>query len=256
MDEAAEREEQELIARREMAMREMAEAQEAQERQQRMDNGEDVEDEDEGARDLDDDVPEGSVSADDEDEDEDVGEHDGELDLDADVPSAEESEGELDEEDVTFEEEDSAIIASLLSANEAEMSGAAQEARDLDDDIPEAGSYQHTDTDFSSSSSEDERQSRGPPGSASARAAQWAMPHAAPRAEQFRARVRAGLDFAPLQRPQLLAPSGSGVMVTPEQQGRQSTSFLSADESSFLESSPAMARRAPRGQAPRRGRGR
>jgi hypothetical protein len=108
-----------------------------------------AEDGEEEERDLDDDVPEADE---DDDDDED----------DSDEDDEEESESE---QDVTFEE--SALEGSVgsdiqrrLDLEEAEMSGAAAEARDLDDDVPEAGSYEHTDSEIEDSSEEEEMEER------------------------------------------------------------------------------------------------
>jgi hypothetical protein len=94
-----------------------------------------------------------------------------ERDLDADVPEAEEEPDDSDEEvsgvDVTFNEE-SLMEGSVdgdgrdeLEMEEAELMGRLQDERDLglerdlDDSVPEAGSYQHTDTEVEDDSSDD-----------------------------------------------------------------------------------------------------
>lgn len=86
-----------------------------------------------------------------------------ERDLDDEIPEAEVTDG-----DVTFNE-DSMMEGSMLEQQEqeqyaeleeAELTGAARDEedlgieRDLDDDVPEAGSYQHTDTEEEDSSSD------------------------------------------------------------------------------------------------------
>ena len=93
-----------------------------------------------------------------------------ERDLDAEVPEAEDLGGESDEEapvaDVTFNDE-SFLEGSVdgdgqavLEMEDAELDGRLQDERDLgmegdlDDDVPEAGSYQHTDTEVEDESSE------------------------------------------------------------------------------------------------------
>jgi hypothetical protein len=146
MDEVAEREEQEILARREQQLLDYAAAQtEAQNRAQ-AEEGQDDEMMD-GARDLDDDVPEAedSVSeASEEDEDgSDVSEGEGETHIHG------------QEGDMTFNEDsfiEGSMVAGevehMLEMEEAEIAGVLQEERDLDDDIPEAGSYEHTDTDL------------------------------------------------------------------------------------------------------------
>jgi hypothetical protein len=63
---------------------------------------------------------------------------------------------------MTFNEdsfiEGSSVVAGevehMLAMEEAEMAGVLQDERDLDDDIPEAGSYEHTDTELDYSSDE------------------------------------------------------------------------------------------------------
>ena len=55
----------------------------------------------------------------------------------------------------------------MLEMEEAEMAGVLQDERDLDDDVPEAGSYEHTDSELEDSSDLDN--SALPPGLASAR---------------------------------------------------------------------------------------
>jgi len=161
-----------------------------------------------------------------------------ERDLDAEVPEAEElglasDEEEEDEEeeeataDVTFNEE-SLLEGSLdgegqavLEMEDAELDGRLQDERDLDmagdldDDVPEAGSYEHTDTEQEEDSSEDEATDN--------------------LRSQLQARVRA--DRAALR-----------------SDGRARRSLLSEDSeligsSSFMESSPAMGRRPGRGNA-------
>ncbi|KAJ9641952.1 hypothetical protein H2199_005167 [Coniosporium tulheliwenetii] len=135
MDEAAEREEQEAQARREMAMMELAEAEREEEERRRVAEGAEEED-------------------DDEDEDEDgEGEHEG---------ASFNEESFIEGSEVMAPEE----INEMLEMEEAEMSGILQEERelgfgerDLDDSIPEAGSYQHTDTELEEESSEEEMMS-------------------------------------------------------------------------------------------------
>lgn len=144
-----EREEQEILARREQVMLDLAAAQTEATNQETAAQAE--EDTMEGERDLDDDVPEAEAD---------------ESDI-----STSEDEASMAEEgdtsalglqaDVTFNE-DSFIEGSMMQAEvehmlereEAEMSGVLQDERDLDDDIPEAGSYEHTDTELDSSDEE------------------------------------------------------------------------------------------------------
>lgn len=150
MDEAAEAAEQETLARREQAMLDMAAA--AAEEQNRTAAAETQDEEMEGERDLDDDVPEAEAS-------------------DSDSSGSEEENSDIEEGDtsglqghpgeMTFNE-DSFIEGSMMHADvehmlemeEAEMAGVLQDERDLDEDIPEAGSYEHTDTELDDSSDE------------------------------------------------------------------------------------------------------
>jgi hypothetical protein len=99
------------------------------------------------------------------------GEEEEERDLDADVPEAEEArddDSDASGADVTFNEE-SLMEGSIdgdgremLAMEDAELAGRLQDERDLgverdlDDSIPEAGSYQHTDTELEDDSSEEE----------------------------------------------------------------------------------------------------
>jgi hypothetical protein len=139
MDEDQERAEQAEMARREAQMLEMAAAAEA-------DVAGNAEGEGEGEQ-----------------------EEEEERDLDADVPEAEEEADDSDEEgsgvDVTFNEE-SLLEGSIdgdgrdeLEMEDAELLGRLQDERDLglerdlDDSVPEAGSYQHTDTEAEDDSS-------------------------------------------------------------------------------------------------------
>ncbi|KAM0713886.1 hypothetical protein Q7P37_010848 [Cladosporium fusiforme] len=152
-EEEQERREQEEIERRERGMLDMQAQQQLAEAQQRgaeaMAEQEDPDAPEE--RDLDDDIPEAEITGDVTEED-----------LTGDVT-----------EDHTVEDtfnEDSMMEGSMLQQEqyaeleEAELTGVAQEEedlgieeeRDLDDDVPDAGSYQHTDTEEEDSSSEEE----------------------------------------------------------------------------------------------------
>jgi hypothetical protein len=132
MDELAEREEQEILARRDMQLQELANAQELEaQRQQQQEDGGDMDgaaDADgEGQRDLDDEVPEAEdITFNEESLVEGSQLVEDGLDMDADLDA------EMDME-------------RMLDMEEADMTGMLDE-RDLDDDVPEAGSYQHTDT--------------------------------------------------------------------------------------------------------------
>ena len=91
-----------------------------------------------------------------------------EHDLDEDIPSADEENGEDGEDDEWFDDGDGEGQDSMGEEEEEELSGLYAEddaddgmathggeegVADLDDDIPEAGSYQHTDTEIEDESS-------------------------------------------------------------------------------------------------------
>jgi len=157
MDELAEREEQEALAAREARMLELANAAEMEAERQRLA----AEGGDAAQIDLDDAIPEAPGAEDDgqEEEEED------------DEEEGDEVEGET--EDVTFNEESMlegsmlggsmvpADVEHMLEMEEAELLGAAQEERDLDEDVPEGGSYQHTDTELEDSSDVDAETEQG-----------------------------------------------------------------------------------------------
>lgn len=161
MDEAAEREEQEMLARREQVLLELASAQEEATAAAAVaaaatagsvgvgaEDGAEEEEEGVGERDLDDEVPEA--------------ESDGSEGSDSDGDEREDGDGD-GEGEMTFNGSsflEGSIVAAnaevdqMLEMEEAEMAGVLQDERDLDDDVPEAGSYQHTDTELEDSSSE------------------------------------------------------------------------------------------------------
>lgn len=150
MDEAAEREEQEALARREQVLLDLQAAQTEQANQEARDEGEDQEME--GERDLDEDVPEAEAN-------------ESEISASEDASEVEEGDTSAMEApgDLTFNEDsfiEGSMIAGeveqMLEREEAEMAGVLQDERDLDDDIPEAGSYEHTDTELDDSSDEGE----------------------------------------------------------------------------------------------------
>ncbi|KAI2485180.1 Apc15p domain containing protein [Pyrenophora tritici-repentis] len=136
-DEELEKEEQELMQRREQA-----------------------------EVDLDDDVPEAQSNSSESESESESGSSSGEEE--------EGSEEGREESTVPFNE-DSFIEGSMLEAEvshmlemeEAEMAGVLQDERDLDDDVPEAGSYEHTDSELEDSSDIDN--SVLPPGLSSVR---------------------------------------------------------------------------------------
>ena len=178
-EEKQEREEQEILARREQMMLDMQAQQEAEEARQRA-AAEDAMDEldGEGDRDLDDDVPEGSTMGMDADlsaeeegglTDDDAGASDEEATTEADMTF---NDGSLIEGSMLHpgmeDEENSAVQRELqeqeryAQIEEAELTGATQEEYELgmegnlDDSVPEAGSYQHTDTELEDDDSDDD----------------------------------------------------------------------------------------------------
>lgn len=155
------------MARREQVMMDLAAAQQDAANAEEQRNREEMEEsgEMEEERDLDDDVPEAEASA-------------SELSA-SDVSSDEEgsvsdTEDGAQQESIPFNEDSfiegsmvEAEVSAMLEQEEAEMAGVLQDERDLDDDIPEAGSYEHTDSELEDSS-EDDAASR-PPGMSSVR---------------------------------------------------------------------------------------
>ena len=154
-EEEAERKEQEELERQERGMLDMqaqqqlAEAQQrAQEAGEQQEGGEVVEE-----RNLDDEVPDADAEA---------GEGDGEVTFNE--SSLVEGDSQIQHQDEENEQEQ----RQYAEMEEAELTGAAQaeeelgivheDERNLDDSIPEAGSYQHTDTELEDSDSESELQ--------------------------------------------------------------------------------------------------
>lgn len=152
-EEALEAAEQEEMMRQEQGLRDMQAQQQAEElREQAAGNAEQQHDEGEEERDLDDEIPDADADA------------EGEVETSAveaaDVTFNEESmvEGSRFVEEEEVDQEQYAVM------EEAELTGAArdeedlgmEEERNLDDSIPEAGSYQHTDTELEDSSSDSE----------------------------------------------------------------------------------------------------
>jgi len=153
-----------MMQRREQVMMDLAAAQqdaanaEARAQGEEEEEGQDQNEE----RDLDDEVPEaegsaseGSVS-DSSDDEGSVSENGGENDTT--VPFNEDSfiEGSMMEAEVSH----------MLEMEEAEMAGVLQDERDLDDDVPEAGDYEHTDSELEDDSDDDASR---PPGMSSVR---------------------------------------------------------------------------------------
>lgn len=144
-DEELEKEEQELMQRREQVMLDLAAAQQDAANAEAREEGEQDQN-DEAERDLDDDVPEAES----------------ELTIDSDSSDEEDEEEGENDNTVPFNE-DSFIEGSMLEAEvshmlemeEAEMAGVLQDERDLDDDVPEAGEYEHTDSELEDSDDSD-----------------------------------------------------------------------------------------------------
>jgi len=139
MDEEAERAEQAELARREALMSELAAAERSQVQLGADGAGEEVMEE----RDLDADVP------------------DADADGEQDVTFNEES--LLEGSDLIREQEEEDLLSQqMIRLEEAELEGRLQDERDLglerdlDEDVPEAGSYEHTDTEEELESSDNE----------------------------------------------------------------------------------------------------
>lgn len=142
-----------MLARREQVMLDLAAAQQDVANAEAREAGEDEEGEDEEQRDLDDEVPEAEASvsessADSSDEEDVEGSSSAVGENDTTVPFNEDSfiEGSMHEAEVSH----------MLEMEEAEMAGVLQDERDLDDDVPEAGSYEHTDSELEDESDEDD----------------------------------------------------------------------------------------------------
>ena len=158
-----------MMQRREQVMMDLAAAQQDAANEEQRERGEMEEDAGEGEveRDLDDEVPEAQstpsaseVSSDEESEEEEEGsEVSGDVQEESTVPFNEDSfiEGSMLEAEVSH----------MLEMEEAEMAGVLQDERDLDDDVPEAGSYEHTDSELEDDSDVDT--SALPPGLSSVR---------------------------------------------------------------------------------------
>jgi hypothetical protein len=138
------------MQRREQVMMDLAAAQQDAANAEAREQGEDMEGEEEEQRDLDDEVPEAEASAS-ESSDDSSDEEGSEEENDTTVPFNEGSfiEGSM------LEQEAEAEISHMLEMEEAEMAGVLQDERDLDDDVPEAGEYEHTDSELEDDSDED-----------------------------------------------------------------------------------------------------
>lgn len=156
-----------MMQRREQVMLDLAAAQQDAANEEERERGERQEETGEGEAevDLDDEVPEAQS---------DSSESGSESGSGSSIEEEEGSEEAQEESTVPFNE-DSFIEGSMLEAEvshmlemeEAEMAGVLQDERDLDDDVPEAGSYEHTDSELEDSSDIDN--SALPPGLSSVR---------------------------------------------------------------------------------------
>ncbi|KAF1918181.1 Apc15p protein-domain-containing protein [Ampelomyces quisqualis] len=154
-DEQLEREEQEMMQRREQIMLDLAAAQQDAANAEAREDGEEGEEAMDDQRDLDDEVPEAMASESSIDSsDDDAGSSSAQGENDTTVPFNEDSflEGSMLEAEVSH----------MLEMEEAEMAGVLQDERDLDDDVPEAGSYEHTDSELEDDSDGDDMSTRLP----------------------------------------------------------------------------------------------
>lgn len=163
-DEELEREEQEMMQRREQVMLDLQAAQQDAANEEQREQGEQMEGEEEEERDLDDEVPEAEATDSDASPDEDDSDDDADTEegQDTTVPFNEDSfiEGSMLQADVSHllelqEDEDEEDVSHMLEMEAAEMAGVLQDERDLDDDVPEAGSYEHTDSELEDDSDVD-----------------------------------------------------------------------------------------------------
>ncbi|KAF1938187.1 hypothetical protein EJ02DRAFT_446989 [Clathrospora elynae] len=242
-DEELEKEEQELMQRREQVMLDLAAAQQDAVNEEQREQGERMQEDVPEERDLDDEVPEAEDSE--------------SASEDASASDSEGEEGESASEEgqestVPFNE-DSFIEGSMLEAEvshmlemeEAEMAGVLQDERDLDDDVPEAGSYEHTDSELEDSSDIDN--SMLPPGMGSVRLRRSARRSSGRRAS---GRMSSGLPSG-MAVGGLLPAAGRVSFGIDLGQGRSSFGMDGSSSilegSSFLRSSPAGAAAATRG---------
>ncbi|KAF2855304.1 hypothetical protein T440DRAFT_464571 [Plenodomus tracheiphilus IPT5] len=243
-DEELEKEEQEMMQRREQVMMDLSAAQQEAANAEQREQGEQMEGQEDEERDLDDEVPEAEAS------DSDASRS---ADSDSDIDSNESGSDEGHDTTVPFNEDSfiegsmmEAEVSHMLEMEEAEMAGVLQDERDLDDDVPEAGSYEHTDSELEDSSDVDNSMVLPPPmGSVQSR-------RSARRVSGRRSSGRrsSGLPSG-FQAGGVAATAGRVSLGVDLGQGRSSfgmdgsSSFL--DGSSFLRSSPAGAAAATRG---------
>ncbi|KAI5195174.1 hypothetical protein E4T39_08318 [Aureobasidium subglaciale] len=185
-EEKIEREEQEAQQRREQMMMDMQAQQEVEEARNRANAAAEEEnpggEEEQEERDLDEEIPDADVEDEesegddisDSDEDDDEEEEEMQSEMQSEMLSQIHSEIPI-AEDITFNEESMFADTSMAALDqesreqeryrhlqEAELTGVAQDEldlgieRDLDDSVPEAGSYQHTDSELDDSDDDDE----------------------------------------------------------------------------------------------------
>lgn len=135
------------MQRREQVMMDLAAAQQDAANAEAREQGEEMGEDEAEQRDLDDEVPEAEASNSDSSNDS-SDEEGSEEENDTTVPFNEDSfiEGSMLEAEVSH----------MLEMEEAEMAGVLQDERDLDDDVPEAGEYEHTDSELEDESDEDD----------------------------------------------------------------------------------------------------
>lgn len=246
-EEALEAAEQEEMMRQEQGLRDMQAQQQAEElREQATQNAEQEEEEGEEERDLDDEIP------------------DADADGNVETSAVEAADVTFNEDSMVegsrFVEEDEVDQEQYAVMEEAELTGAArdeedlgmEEERNLDDSIPEAGSYQHTDTELEDSSSESEMDN-----SFALQSARRSTRQSGRMSQQTlgSAGSQGGLQGGLQERIRVQTAGGEGLARSPGSLNL-SSSLL---ESSFVGSSPVMQRASQqggrgRGGARRRGR--
>jgi hypothetical protein len=246
LDEEAERAEQEILARREQVLLDLAAAQTETQNQETAAEGQDEEMNLDEERDLDDEIPDAEADGDESsvvssgDDDDDDGEEEEEV---ASGHSVGETSAIGERSTMTFNEDsfiEGSMVAEvehMLEMEEAEIEGVLQEERDLDDDVPEAGSYEHTDSDMDSSSDEAANantSSRVSLGSLSRRRRSNGRVSSGRRSSGRRSEVGSGNAMPPR--------AGIGLVEATNRSsfGLDASSIL--DGSSFLRSSPAAVR--------------
>ncbi|KAH9878759.1 hypothetical protein IAQ61_002033 [Plenodomus lingam] len=243
-DEELEKEEQEMMQRREQVMMDLSAAQQEAANAEQRAQGEQMEGQADEERDLDDEVPEAEAS------NSDLSRSDSDSDVSEDESGSEEGQNTT----MAFNEDSfiegsmmEAEVSHMLEMQEAEMAGVLQDERDLDDDIPEAGSYEHTDSELDDSSDVDRSMALPPPmGSVQSRRSVRRVS-----GRRSSGRRSSGLPSSSFQAGGVDATAGRVSLGVDLGQGRSSfgmdgsSSFL--DGSSFLRSSPVGAAATNRG---------